>query len=89
MMKTIGNFILGTARYLLRQVCAVLVSAIILVGTVLGAVFTAFLVGVLGIVFAMLVLIAPILGLSERVMVKNVKEHVHKTADNLYQFSKS
>ena len=85
-MKAIGKAISAAARYVLRQVCAILLSLVILIGTALGATIAALFVAVLGIVFALLVMIAPLLGLSASAMAEAIKKKAVGASDNVHQF---
>lgn len=87
-MKAIGNFIAGAARYVLRQVCAILLALVILVGTVLGALIAALFVAILGILFALVVTIAPLLGLSAKSMANAIKEKALGASSNVHEFKK-
>lgn len=88
MMEPIGKAISATTGYMLRQVCAILLALGILVGTVPGILIVALCVAILGVGFAFLTMIAPLVGLSIPSVVKEFKKP-KVASDNIVHFNQN
>ena len=87
-MGTIGTFFRKIGRYFIRQVAAILLGLIVLVGTILGATIAALLVAIVGVVLALIIMAAPLLGSSATSMAESLKEKAFNASENVHEFKK-